>query len=161
MSSRASETPKVPHSWQNNVQNVSQKNQNPDITKKLWLYLWKSPGGGKELFKSSQSIILLSLNTTYTRIPFLRQVNQMYLPLINQQMARRQITKALCNVGRRGCIASVAARGWGIEEESWVPKWSQDDPAMIPQTDPNLIQSYTKIMLKLSQRYPNMILKLS
>ena len=33
VSSRASETPKVPHSWQNNVQNVSQKNmQNLDTT---------------------------------------------------------------------------------------------------------------------------------
>ena len=34
VSSRASETPKVPHSWQNNVQNVSQTNmQNSDIKK--------------------------------------------------------------------------------------------------------------------------------
>ena len=46
--------------------------------KKWWLYLWNSPGGGKELLKFSQSTILLSLNTTYTRIPFLRPVNQMY-----------------------------------------------------------------------------------
>ena len=79
VASRASETSKVPHSWQNNVQNVSQTNmQNPDIKKKWWLYLWNSPGGGKELLKFSQSTILLSLNTTYTRIPFLRPVNQMY-----------------------------------------------------------------------------------
>ena len=79
VSSRASETPKVPHSWQNNVQNVSQTNmQNSDIKNKWWLYLWNSPGGGKELLKFSQSTILLSLNTTYTRIPFLRPVNQMY-----------------------------------------------------------------------------------
>ena len=45
---------------------------------KKMLYLWSSPGGGKELLKFSQSNILLSINTTYTRIPFLRLVNQMY-----------------------------------------------------------------------------------
>ena len=79
VSTRASESSKTPHSWQNNVPNCIDKFlKKTDIQKSWWLYLWNSPGGGKELLKLSQSTILLSLNTTYTRIPFLRPVNQMY-----------------------------------------------------------------------------------
>ena len=45
------------------------------------------------MLKFTQNIILLSLSTTYTRIPFLRPVNQMYKSPAKQQMARRQKKK--------------------------------------------------------------------
>ena len=69
----------VPKQCPKTFQEASQKSwKKTDIKTKWWLYLWNSPGGGKELLKLSQNTILVSLNTTYTRIPFLRPVIQMY-----------------------------------------------------------------------------------